>query len=133
MELRNQNDIRYKIDYSKNVFVYKNLHRDCWSIKQGGLVKAHTDKLRMWDCAFQVNATGRKKVLEEKRKNVHAGINGYIDTQKEDIFGCIFNDLFMKPITYNPYKYETFVYKGSEEPIYSSDSAKLSQNKVVAI
>ena len=39
-----QEDPRYKLDLSKKVFVYKNLHKDCWSIKQDGLVKAHSDK-----------------------------------------------------------------------------------------
>lgn len=126
MELRNQNDIRYKIDYNKKVFVYKNLHRDCWSIKQGGLVKAHTNEVELWDCAFQVNATGRKKVLEEKRKNVHAGINGYIDEEPIASYDNAFE------VTYNPYKYETFVYKSSESPIYASHSVKLSHNKVLA-
>ena len=75
----NQEDPRYKIDIKRKVFVYKNLHKDCWSIKQDGLVKAHTHDLEMWNCAFQVNAKGRAKVLEEKRKNVHAGVKGYID------------------------------------------------------
>jgi len=125
MELRNQNDIRYKIDYNKKVFVYKNLHRDCWSIKQAGLVKAHTAEVELWDCAFQVNSRGRKKVLEEKRKNVHAGIKGYID---EDPIASYDNGI---EVTYNPYKYETFVYKSSENPIYASHSVKLSHNKVL--
>ena len=101
---RNPSDPRYKIDYSKKVFVYKNLHKDCWSIKQDGLVKAHTEEVRMWDCAFQVNAKGRAKVLEEKRKNVHAGIKGYLD----DFHGVDPADLG-KEVTYNPYKYDSFV------------------------
>lgn len=129
MELRNQNDIRYKIDYSKKVFVYKNLHRDCWSIKQGGLVKAHTTEVELWDCAFQVNARGRKKVLEEKRKNVHAGIKGYIDETALARPSLYDNSV---EVTYNPYKYETFVMKSSEAPVYNSHSVKLSHNKVLA-
>ena len=122
---RNQDDPRYEIDYSKKVFVYKNLHKDCWSIKQDGLVKAHTEEVRMWDCAFQVNAKGRQKVLDEQRKNVHAGIKGYIDNDQQVPSGV--------EVTYNPYKYDSFVDKATELPIYSSLFTTLTKNKVVAV
>lgn len=122
---RNQDDPRYEIDYSKKVFVYKNLHKDCWSIKQDGLVKAHTEEVRMWDCAFQVNARGRQKVLDEQRKNVHAGIKGYIDNDQQVPSGI--------EVTYNPYKYDSFVDKATESPIYSSLFTTLTKNKVIAV
>lgn len=122
---RNPSDPRYKIDYSKKVFVYKNLHKDCWSIKQDGLVKAHTEEVRMWDCAFQVNAKGRQKVLDEQRKNVHAGIKGYIDNDQQVPSGV--------EVTYNPYKYDSFVDKATELPIYSSLFVTLTKHKVVAV
>ena len=48
-------------------------------LKQDGLVKAHTKELILWDCLFQVNSKGRERVLEERQKNVHAGIIGRID------------------------------------------------------
>jgi len=122
---RNPSDPRYKIDYSKKVFVYKNLHKDCWSVKQDGLVKAHTEEVRLWDCAFQVNAKGRQKVLDEQRKNVHAGIKGYIDNDQQVPSGV--------EVTYNPYKYDSFVDKATELPIYSSLFTTLTKNKVVAV
>ena len=122
---RNPSDPRYKIDYSRKVFVYKNLHKDCWSIKQDGLVKAHTEEVRMWDCAFQVNAKGRQKVLDEQRKNVHAGIKGYIDNDQQVPSGV--------EVTYNPYKYDSFVDKATELPIYSSQFTTLTKHKVVAV
>lgn len=122
---RNQDDPRYEIDHKRKVFVYKNLHQDCWSIRQDGLVKAHTNQVNLWDCAFQVNAKGRQKVLDEQRKNVHAGIKGYIDEL----------DLYLPSpiqVTYNPYKYDSFVDKDTESPIYSMSNAKLTKNKVIA-
>ena len=122
---RNPSDPRYKIDYSKKVFVYKNLHKDCWSIKQDGLVKAHTEEVRLWDCAFQVNAKGRQKVLDEQRKNVHAGIKGYINNDQQVPSGV--------EVTYNPYKYDSFVDKATELPVYSSLFTTLTKNKVVAV
>lgn len=127
MELLKQEDKRYHIDTSRKVFVYKNLHKDCWSVKQDGLVKAHTHDLEMWDCAFHVNAKGRAKVLEEKRKNVHAGVKGYID----DFHGVDPVELSTE-VTYNPYKYDSFVDKTTEEPVYCSQFAKLNQKQVLA-
>ena len=123
--IRTKEDKRYDIDFSRKVFVYKNLHKDCWSVKQDGLVKAHTTEINLWDCAFQVNARGRQKVLDEQRKNVHAGINGYIDEFDLDLPNPI-------QVTYNPYKYDSFVDKDTESPIYSMSNANLTQNKVIA-
>ena len=62
----NQEDKRYHIDTARKVFVYKNLHKDCWSVKQDGLVKAHTTDIELWDCAFHVNKTGRERVLKDR-------------------------------------------------------------------
>ena len=49
---------------------------------------------------------GREKVLREKRKNVHAFVKGYLqDAENVD------TDRPATQVTYNPYKYETFVDK----------------------
>ena len=122
--IRTKKDKRYDIDFSRKVFVYKNLHKDCWSVKQDGLVKAHADKLEMWDCSFQVNQKGRDKVIKEKRKNVHAGILGRVD----DLGGTV---MIGTEVTYNPYKYNSFVDKNTEYPIYYSGFATLTHNKVL--
>jgi len=125
MDKLKQEDKRYHIDTSRKVFVYKNLHKDCWSVKQDGLVKAHTKSINLWDCSFRVNAKGRAKVLEEKRKNVHAGIVGYIDENEMAM-------TFGTAVTYNPYKYSTFVEKGTEEPVIWRGFASLDHNTVLA-
>lgn len=123
-------DERYKIDKSRKVYVYKNLHRNCYSVKQDGLVKIHTDKICLWDASFQVGKKGRERVLKEKRKNVHAGVSGYIDLDW---------DLQPHPPTntrgviYNPYKWSTFIYSSQPDiarsepiPIFHSDRVRLS-------
>jgi hypothetical protein len=127
MRQRNPDDPRYKIDITKKVFVYKNLHQDCWSIKQGGLVKVHTTELNLWMCEFKVNRNGRERVRREKRKNVHAGVKGYMgestwDTYPEELFD---------EVTYNPYKYKSFVMKGTEAPRWFANQVRLQPNKVL--
>ena len=121
MKLRKPEDPRYKIDRSRKVFVYKNLHQNCWSIRQDGLVKAHAKYLYMWDCLFQVNQKGRERVIKEKQKNVHAGILGYISSSVISQTGC-------KPIGYNPYKHKTFIQGLSQKPVYHCDQVVLGKN-----
>lgn len=125
--IRTKNSERYEINFSKKVFVYKNLHKDCWSVRQNGLVKAHAKEIRLWDCSFQVNQKGRNRVLEEKSKNVHAGIKGFIDKV------CLLDLENGSNVTYNPYKYETFVIQESQEPIFYSNFVELSESGVVAL
>jgi len=101
---------RYKLNPNKKVFVYKNLHKDCWSVKQNGLVKMHTTQLVMVACKFKVNEKGRQRVLEEQRKNVHAGIHGLImTTQRSGNPPNKKNSFFNEQISYNPYKNEKFI------------------------
>lgn len=67
-----------QIDPSKPVYVYRNLHKKCWSVKQGGVVVGHTEELALKDCVCMVNEKGRQKVLKTGVKNVHAYIKGYV-------------------------------------------------------
>jgi hypothetical protein len=134
MILRNQQDPRYRIKKNCPVYVYKNLHKDCWSIKQHGLVKAHIPKdhaLGLWYCHFHVDIKGREKVLREKRKNVHAFVKGYL----QDAENVSRNPQVITKeveVTYNPYKYETFVDKKDESFVYYADEVLLTHNKVTA-
>ena len=118
---------RYQIDYKKKVFVYRNLHKNCWSIKQGGLVKAHATEFNLHTCSFEVNRKGRERVLREQRKNVHAGIKGYLGESTWDDFP---EDMMMEA-TYNPYKHESFVLKSNDEPRWFADFIKMKPKKVL--
>jgi hypothetical protein len=72
----------------RRVFVYRNLSsctrsKGRYSIqsregKDYGLVIGHADEITLRDCEFKVSEAGRKRVLRDRRKNVHAGILGYI-------------------------------------------------------
>jgi len=93
----------YKIDYSKPVEVYRNLHKNCYSVRQGGLVKAHTDDICLKECSFHVNKKGRDRVRKLKRKEVHAWVKGVIRLYPlEDL-------LYPRKVTYNPYYQDEFI------------------------
>lgn len=63
---------RRPFSIKKPVKVYRNLHRKCYSIMQGGLVVAYATQLCLADVTFVVNEAGRQRVLRTGRKNVHA-------------------------------------------------------------
>lgn len=61
-----------------------NLHKHCWSVKalQGenkGRVIHHLNEIVLRDAIFKVYQSGRERVLREQRKNVHAGVVGYVE------------------------------------------------------
>lgn len=72
---------RRKLDPKKPVFVYRNLHGDAeslYSIRQGGLVVAHTNDVLLENATFVVNKKGWERCLREGRKNVHAFVRGRV-------------------------------------------------------
>lgn len=108
------------IDPSRPVQVYRNLTKKCWSVRQDGLVKLHTNYITLKNVRFKVGQKGRDRVLREKVKNVHAFVEGYVCTVDE------VNDMAMDfkfdSITYNPYKYHSFVNR--DNAYQSVDSAE---------
>tara|TARA_R110000824_G_scaffold390595_1_gene587123 strand:- start:150 stop:524 length:375 start_codon:yes stop_codon:yes gene_type:complete len=93
------------------VYVYFNLHKKVWSVRQDGRIAEHTNHIMLRDARFLVGQAGRKKVLEEKRKNVHAGISGYIVDRVPNVPD------FCTTVSYNPYKNETFINFATERAI----------------
>lgn len=112
------------------VMVYKNLHNELWSIKDAktGLVLGHTSELTLNDCSFVVSQRGRKRVLEEKRKYVHAYVVGHYHSDR-----AIDNEGGIE-VTYNPYKDSHFtthisnrkaVVNGAEKVTMIADTSKV--------
>ena len=117
-------DEKYRVDESRRVYVYKNLHRNCYSVRQDGLVKMHTDSICLYDAQFRVGKKGRERVVKTGVKNVHAGVSGYID---RDWDLQRFPPTNFRSVIYNPKKWETFIYGSADhEPIFWASSARLS-------
>ena len=111
---------KYKFDESKPVEVYFNLHEKMFSIRQDGLVAQHLMHLDLQDVTFHVQPAGNARVRKEMRKNVHAYIKGMIAPPNQTMSVTKLGEL-----TYNPYKYKTFVWKETEEPIESAEWVSL--------
>ena len=106
------------VDQSKPVRVYRNLHKKCLSVKQGGLVVCHVDNIVLKNCTFIVSEAGRQRVLKEKRKNVHAYVQGtVIDARETDNVPCWPDKLIhhvWHEIYYNPYNSGDFTTTGQD-------------------
>ncbi len=116
------------------VYVYKNLHQACWSVRgrDSGLVLCHCNYILLLYVEFHVSEKGRQRVLREKQKNVHAGLRGTTcSEEKLRLYQAqidLVTDLppedkdFWKHslVTYDPYKYASFVDVETEEPKVSA-------------
>ena len=94
------------INYDKRLYIYWNLHKKLWSVKQSGKVLTHTDLIHLKDCRFLVGKAGQERVRREKKKNVHAGVSGYLAMNAEVPTFEADRDCF---VMYNPYKHDTFI------------------------
>lgn len=137
------------------VFVYRNLSQNCWSLKMmegecKGRVIAHAEEVMLINAVFKVSEAGRQRVLKEKRKNVHAGVEAdcittTMITERYDLssYGGASTDIedsedkdkFMEEvlelhendlISYNPYRGPYFHYKGSGKTVHEAEIVYLS-------
>ena len=89
------------------VRVYRNLTKKCLSVQtmtdKGWRVTRHVQSICLSAASFKVSEAGRQRVLLQKRKNVHAFVEGY-ETDS-------FDESTAKGVSYNPYKSSHFFLK----------------------
>jgi hypothetical protein len=120
------------VGFGGKVFVYYNINLSnklkspYFSIKdiKTGKVIGHDTKIMLKDAMFKVLQSGRQRVINTGRKNVHAGAVGFL-THETPIE-------LPTSITYNPYKYSSFVVKNTEEPIHKAKLVSFIDRKVTA-
>lgn len=113
------------MEIKMKVRVYRNLHRNCFSIQsyikgKGWRVTDHAEAITLSDVKFIVKESGRLRVIKERKKNVHAFVEGIL-IAKMDITG-----LAARKISYNPYKFNSFVDSQTLEPIHIARFATLA-------
>ena len=100
------------------VRVYRNLNKDCLSVQEktekGWRVKRWVDSISLKNVTFKVYESGRNKVLKDKRKNVHAYIEGE-DTKQ--------NFQYNRIVSYNPNKYNHFYDVVTQSPVAKQNFA----------
>lgn len=103
----------------KQVRVYRNLHNGMFSIQHEGKVIAHMPAVRLRDAKFKVSQAGRQRVLREKAKNVHAYVEGTMMPDETPAHHST-------QVTYNPYKFDSFVRAHDFSPIHEAKSVVLT-------
>ena len=119
----------------KKVMVYYNLHKQTFSVTYDSKVVIHADYVKLGDVEFRVRKGGKERVRLEKSKNVHAFVIGNLLDYCEYPCDNIPNPPSDMIVTYNPYKDNSFVYKNSEEPVYSAKEVDMinSKNKLFVV
>jgi len=113
-----------------NVECYKNLNKNCYSVRQKGKVILYSRYLILENCRFVVQPAGRKRVLEKKVKNVHAFVRGCLISTENDFNKSL--DI-AHDVSYNPYRFDYFYFKSSLEPVYEARLAILNPNSMKII
>ena len=118
-----------EVPIGKRVFVYWNIHKGGYSIRYRGLVNNWASRIILKDVKYLVGQKGQERVQEEGVKNVHAGLSGILVCLEDFETGQFVGDSpepftdDAVPVTYNPYKYTTFVRRADESKIKKSPYA----------
>jgi len=113
------------------VEVYYNLHKNVFSVRHKGKVIAWGNSVTIENPEYVVREKGRQKVLEEGRKNVHAFVRGTLSDINNvtpiNLLSRQYNPTLAVPreVTYNPYKYDSFVDGSTYQPVKKSKWARL--------
>ena len=121
------------------VEVYKNLRKQCYSIRQKGKVIGYALVLAMSNVDFVVQQSGRKRVLESGQKNVHAFLRGDIHLCKSDeskfdlpynLQSSIYDSFHSHPMdwldfNYNPFVSDTFTV--NNQPIHHAETVYMDR------
>ena len=105
------------------VKVYFNLHKKLFSVvamegpNKGRVIK-HVNKVDLERCIFRVQQAGRKRVIKENRKNVHAYVSGHMRPLDSSIE-------ISREATYNPYKHSTFIDRTDSSPVRHKKHCRL--------
>lgn len=109
-----------------NVSAYRNLHRRCWSVLAGGRVREYPERLVLAGVTFKVRESGRRRVLAEGRKNVHAFVRG-----TPAVWSEVPPDA--KRVRYNPNLQGSFFLADTGEPVHQALRAWLTESGQVFV
>lgn len=105
------------------VFAYRNLNRKgvVWSIKdcKTNLVIDRVTEAYFENVELKVSEAGRQRVINQKKKNVHAGVKGFRVKDKP----CA--PIWIS-VSYNPYENQSFI-DYDLNPVYKAKYAMLDK------
>jgi hypothetical protein len=115
----------------KRVKIYRNLHKKCLSVlhrtKKGWRLWKHVPRIEVLNVVFKVSQAGRERVLREKRKNVHAFVEG------DYVGGSNVASSNLRLLRYNPYEAGHFFDAETKKPVKESSWASINEDGIMAI
>ena len=112
----------------KRAYVYRNLHRDCYSVMIGGLVVAHVTSLELGDVEFRVRPGGLARARSSGTRNVHAFAVGVIIQPRPDAQHVATAEwLAAAPVSYH-FRQGHFFHAKTGDAIRKADTLHLSSN-----
>jgi hypothetical protein len=120
---------------ASQTFIYRNLHTKCFSLRKAGKVYGYANSILAKDVTFKVSEAGRKRVLETKQKNVHAGI---LSPEIITDFGNVEEEFTreysqLTKVSYNPYYAGKFFIVESKSFISAAEKVYLTLYGVFAL
>jgi len=112
-------------------YVYRNLHRDCFSVKLRGKVIDWPEHFIMNNAEFKVSNAGQNRARKQKQRNVHAYVaaDNYLKLDYSQAQAILEKNLFTQ-VYYNPFKTDTFVNCETGKPIHNVEYLLGYQNKI---
>lgn len=105
------------IDLQRPVRVFKNWKRGCYSIMQDGVVRASARQVLLRDVEFLVRESGRRRMIESKRKSVHAYAVGFLVAHAHPDDDIPVSGIQGRMAFYDPYRFDSFVDRESLQPV----------------
>lgn len=118
------------IDYSKPVRVFKNPLRGCYSIMQGGAIRASAQQVRLKDATFLVRESGRQRMLQRAKRNVHAYVIGELLDYAGESCARRLEPVTGRSVRYNPYHNSSFVDAETGQPVNAAGLVQFDESGV---
>ena len=113
------------------VRIYYNFHKKLFSVQEkvngSWKVVEYTKEIFLRNATFKVSEAGRQRVLKEKRKNVHAFVEGEY-SGKTDVTSSR-----IRFVRYNPYIAGHFIDQDSKQKITEAAWAWVTKKGIMAI
>lgn len=114
------------------VDVYRNLRHGGFSVKSResedyGIVRGRHPHALVADATFVVQEGGRAATVEKEERSVHAFVRGKLISTSDGLEDPDLSQWL--EVTYNPFKYETFVVRDTLEPVEEADRVLLTRDR----
>ncbi|MEM7250474.1 MAG: hypothetical protein AAF493_03575 [Pseudomonadota bacterium] len=119
------------IDVAKPVRVFRNWKHDCYSLMQGGLVRASASAVVMSQVQFVVRESGRQRMIARGSKTVHAYAVGYLQDHVHPEEQRALATIDGRALIYNGWRFEHFVDAESHAPVYEAERVLLGPDGVI--